>query len=100
MGLRIAPAAALSMFMVHSHLVGPAFRHAGTARCSSIKVSARLREFDGGDRPLPMVACDSNSQTMHFVQPNALHGPGLSVGEDHGLADKLSLGVLEFAEDR
>jgi hypothetical protein len=32
---------------------------------------------------------------MGFVKPNALHGPGLSVGEDHGLADQLSLGLRE-----
>ena len=62
--------------------------------------SARLREFDGGDRPLPMVASDGNSQAMHLVKPNPLHRTGLSVGEDHGPADKLSLGLLELAEDR
>ncbi len=46
-----------------------------------------------------MVASDRNSQAVHFVKPNALHRTGLSVGEDHGLADKLSLGLLELAED-
>jgi hypothetical protein len=36
---------------------------------------------------------------VHFVKPNALHRTSLSVGEDHGFADKLSLGLLEkFAE--
>jgi hypothetical protein len=47
-----------------------------------------------------MVASDRDSQAVHFVKPNALHRTGHSVGEDHGLADKLSLGPLEFAEDR
>ena len=37
---------------------------------------------------------------MQFVKPNALHRPGLAVGEDHGFADKLGLGLLESAEDR
>jgi len=63
-------------------------------------ISARLRELDGGDRPLPMVASDRDSQAVHFVKPNTLHRTGLSVGEDHGLADKLSLGLLELAKDR
>ena len=47
-----------------------------------------------------MVASDSDTQAVHFVKPNTLHRTGLSVGEDHGLADKLSLGLLELAEDR
>ena len=58
-------------------------------------ISARLREFDGGDRPLAIVASDCDSKAVHFVKPNALHRTGLSVGEDHGLADKLSLGLRE-----
>ena len=62
--------------------------------------SARLREFDGGDRPLPIMASDSDSQTVKLVKPNPLYRTGLSIGEDHGLADKLSLGLLELAEDR
>ena len=37
---------------------------------------------------------------MYFVEPNALNRTGLAVGKDHGLADKLSLGSLELAEDR
>jgi hypothetical protein len=64
------------------------------------RFSARLRELDGGDRPLPIVASDRDSQAVHFVKPKALHRTGLSVGEDHGLADKLSLGLFELAEDR
>ena len=32
---------------------------------------------------------------MHFVQPNTLHRTGLSVGEDHGFADKLGLGMCD-----
>ena len=47
-----------------------------------------------------MVAPDRDSQAMYFVKPNALDCTGLSIGEDHGLADKLSLGLLELAEDR
>ena len=47
-----------------------------------------------------MVASDRDSQAVHFVKPDALHRTGLSVGEDHGLADKLSLGLLELADDR
>jgi len=37
---------------------------------------------------------------MGFVKPNVLDRPGLSIGEDHGLADQLSLGLLKRAEDR
>jgi hypothetical protein len=37
---------------------------------------------------------------VQFVKPNVLHRPGLSVGEDHGFADQLALGLLECAEDR
>ncbi len=37
---------------------------------------------------------------MYFVEPNALNRTGLAVGKDHGLADKLSLGSLELAENR
>jgi hypothetical protein len=62
--------------------------------------SARLRELDGRDRPLPIVASDRDSQAIHFVKPNVLHRSGLSIGEDHRLADKLDLGLLELAEDR
>src|ERR1700722_7629042 len=62
-------------------------------------ISARLRELDGGHRPLAMVASDRDSQAVHFVKPNALHRTGLAVGEDHGLADEPSLGLIELAED-
>ena len=62
--------------------------------------SARLRELDGRDRPPPIVAPDRDSQAVHFVKPNVLDRSGLSVGEDHGLADKLKLGLLELTEDR
>ena len=37
---------------------------------------------------------------MQFVKPNVLHRPGPFVGEDHGFADKLCLGLLERVEDR
>ena len=63
-------------------------------------ISAFLRELDGGDRPLPIVSSDRNSQAVPFVKQNRLHGPGLSVREDYGLADKLGLGLLKLAEDR
>ena len=62
--------------------------------------SARLRELDGRDRPLPIVASDRDSQAIHFVKPNVLHRSGLSIGEDHRLADKFDFGFLEFAKDR
>jgi hypothetical protein len=63
-------------------------------------ISAFLRELDGGDRPLSIVSSDRNSQAVPFVKQNRLHGPGLSVREDYGLADKLGLGLLKLAEDR
>ena len=47
-----------------------------------------------------MVASDRDSQAVHFVKPNTLHRTGLSVGEDHGLADKLIMGLIELAQDR
>jgi hypothetical protein len=37
---------------------------------------------------------------MEFVKPNVLNRPGLSIGEDHGLADKLKPGVIDRAKDR
>ena len=46
------------------------------------------------------VASDRDAQAMYFVEPNALNRTGLAVGKDYGLADKLSLGLLELAEDR
>jgi hypothetical protein len=45
------------------------------------------------------VAPDRDSQAMHFVKPNALDRTGLAIGEDHGLADELILGLIELAED-
>jgi hypothetical protein len=63
-------------------------------------ISTRLREPDGGDRPLSVVASDGDPQAMQFVKPNVVHCPRLSIGEDHGLADELSLGLLELAKDR
>jgi hypothetical protein len=59
-----------------------------------------LRKFNGGDRPLAIVAPDRDSQTVMLIKPNLLHRPGLSIGEDYSLADKLSLGLIERAEDR
>ena len=46
------------------------------------------------------MAPDGDSKAMHFVEPNVLHRSGLSVGEDHCLADKLDLGLLELAKHR
>jgi hypothetical protein len=63
-------------------------------------VSTRLRELDGGERPLSIVASDGDSQAVHLVKPNVLNGSGLSIGKYDSLADKLSLGLLELAEDR
>jgi hypothetical protein len=59
-----------------------------------------LRKLNCGDRPLTIVAPDRDSQTVMLVKPNLLHRPSLSIGEDYGLADKLSLGLTERAEDR
>ena len=53
-----------------------------------------LRKFDGRDGPLAIVAPDRDSQTVVLVKPNLLHRPGLSIGEDYGLTDKLSLGLI------
>jgi hypothetical protein len=66
-----------------------------------IRVNGRAPcKFDGRDRPLAIVAPDRDSQTVMLVKPNVLHRPGFAVSEDHGLADKLSLRLLERAEDR
>jgi len=59
-----------------------------------------LGKFDGRDRPLAIVAPDRDSKAVQFVKPNVFHRPGLPIGEDHGFADKLGLGLLERAEDR
>jgi hypothetical protein len=36
---------------------------------------------------------------VEFVEANTLHRPGLAVGENDSLADKLGLGLLECAEN-
>jgi hypothetical protein len=36
---------------------------------------------------------------MEFVEPNAAYSPSLSVGQDDGFANKLSLGLIKFNED-
>ena len=59
-----------------------------------------LRKFDGRDGPLAIVAPDRDSQTVMLVKPDLLHGPGLSIGEDYGLTDKLRPGLIERAKDR
>ncbi len=38
-------------------------------------------------------------QAVYLVKPNALHRTGLSIGEDNGLADEFSLGLIELAKD-
>ena len=48
---------------------------------------------------MPFVSPDRDAQAMYFVDPNALNRTGLAVGKDHGLADKLTLGSRELAED-
>ena len=50
-------------------------------------LSASLQESDGGDRPLSMMAPDRDSQAVQFVEPNIVYSPGLSIGEDDGLAE-------------
>jgi hypothetical protein len=70
-------------------------------RGASLKpVSTRLREPDGGDRPLSIVASDGDSQAVHLIEPKVLHGSSLSIGKYDSLADKLSPGLLELAKDR
>jgi len=46
------------------------------------------------------MASDRDSQAVQFVKPNGLHRPGLAVGKDDRLADKLGLDFLERAENR
>jgi hypothetical protein len=75
------------MFAELNNFVTIRWRHRGSA-------PSGLRKFDGGDRPLAIVAPDRDSQTVMLVKPNLLHGPGLSIGEDYGLTDKLSLGLI------
>jgi hypothetical protein len=58
-----------------------------------------LRKFDRGDRPLSIVPPDRDSKAVQFVEPDPIHRSGLSIGEDHGLADKLGLRLLERTED-
>jgi hypothetical protein len=58
-----------------------------------------LRELDGGDRPLSIVAGDGNSQAVKFVKPDVLHRSGLSIHQNDGLADKFGLRLFEGAED-
>jgi hypothetical protein len=60
----------------------------------------RLREFNGRDRPFAIMASNSDPQSVHFIQQKVLDRAGLSVGEDHGFANKLGLGMFKFLEDR
>src|SRR5947208_9252449 len=59
-----------------------------------------LRQLDRRDGPLTILPLNRNPQPVEFVKPNFRYGPGLSITEDYGLADKFILGLLEFAEDR
>jgi hypothetical protein len=63
-------------------------------------VLTSLREPDGGDRPLAMMALDRDSQAVQFVKPNVVHCPSLSIGENDGLGEKFILGSLVFIQDR
>ena len=36
---------------------------------------------------------------MEFIEPNLVHSPGLSVGQDDGFADQLGLSLIEFGEN-
>jgi len=55
-------------------------------------------QFNGGDRPLPIMALDRDPQAVKFVKPDILYRTSLSVREDHGLSDKLRASLLERAE--
>jgi hypothetical protein len=57
-----------------------------------------LRKFNGGDRPLPIMALDRDPQAVKFVKPDILNRTSLTVREDHRLSDKLRASVLERAE--
>jgi hypothetical protein len=61
-----------------------------------------LRKFNGGGRPLPIMALDMaldrDLQAVKFVKPDILYRTSLSVREDHGLSDKLRAILLERAE--
>src|SRR5216684_4683346 len=62
--------------------------------------SLALRKFNGGDRPLSILARDRDSQAVKFVEPDVLCRASLSVCEDHGPSDKLRASLLERAEYR
>jgi hypothetical protein len=47
-----------------------------------------------------MMAPDRDSQAVQFVKPNMVHCPGLSIGENDGLAEKFILGLFVLAQDR
>jgi hypothetical protein len=36
---------------------------------------------------------------MEFIEPDAAYSPSLSVGQDNGFANELSLGLIKFNED-
>jgi len=46
------------------------------------------------------MALDGDSQTVKLVEPNVLDRPGFSIGQDHGLTNKLKPGLLERAHNR
>jgi hypothetical protein len=45
------------------------------------------------------VTSDRNSQTVYIIEPDLVHRPGYSVGQDDGFANKLGLSVVEFGKD-
>jgi hypothetical protein len=57
-----------------------------------------LCKFNGGHRPLPIMALDRDPQAVKFVKPDILYRTSLSVREDHGLSEKLNASLLERAE--
>ena len=59
-----------------------------------------LRKFNGGDRPLPIMALDRDSQAVKVVKPDVFYRAGLSVCEDNGPSDQLRASLLERPEDR
>lgn len=58
-----------------------------------------LRELDRRYRPTPFMAPDGNSQAVVLVERDDFHRPRLSVAENHDLARKFGLGLMERAED-
>jgi hypothetical protein len=45
------------------------------------------------------VTLERNSQTVQFVKPNPVYGPGLAVSQNNGFPDKLGLRLIEFGKN-